>query len=165
MKQLTKNVFIITRLMSRLCIISVHLVELNGTDQLFAMKAMDKAVMLNRNKVTTVPCVARNLKLCFLLVSAIKVAIDNKNFNRCIELELRERSSICLTILFFLHCTLHFRSENLCAHVYVYACLPVSGHWWIMFFFADQNAYLSYNGLLSRRRTLHAPRSTTKEGP
>nr|AML79020.1 putative LOV domain-containing protein [Sinapis alba] len=30
---------------------SVHLVELNGTDQLFAMKAMDKTVMLNRNKV------------------------------------------------------------------------------------------------------------------
>ncbi|CAN8277877.1 unnamed protein product [Cochlearia groenlandica] len=30
---------------------SVHLVELNGTDQLFAMKAMDKSVMLNRNKV------------------------------------------------------------------------------------------------------------------
>ncbi|KAL9293950.1 putative phototropin-1, protein kinase AGC-RSK-2 family [Arabidopsis thaliana] len=30
---------------------SVHLVELVGTDQLFAMKAMDKAVMLNRNKV------------------------------------------------------------------------------------------------------------------
>ncbi|XP_019057835.1 PREDICTED: phototropin-1 isoform X2 [Tarenaya hassleriana] len=30
---------------------SVHLVELYGTDQLFAMKAMDKNVMLNRNKV------------------------------------------------------------------------------------------------------------------
>uniref|UniRef100_A0A1J3J404 non-specific serine/threonine protein kinase n=1 Tax=Noccaea caerulescens TaxID=107243 RepID=A0A1J3J404_NOCCA len=30
---------------------SVHLVELTGTDQLFAMKAMDKSVMLNRNKV------------------------------------------------------------------------------------------------------------------
>ncbi|CAH8363578.1 unnamed protein product [Eruca vesicaria subsp. sativa] len=30
---------------------SVHLVELNGTDQLYAMKAMDKTVMLNRNKV------------------------------------------------------------------------------------------------------------------
>ncbi|XP_022146191.1 phototropin-1 isoform X2 [Momordica charantia] len=30
---------------------SVHLVELCGTDQYFAMKAMDKGVMLNRNKV------------------------------------------------------------------------------------------------------------------
>ncbi|KAL5581148.1 hypothetical protein UlMin_013590 [Ulmus minor] len=30
---------------------SVHLVELRGTDMLFAMKAMDKGVMLNRNKV------------------------------------------------------------------------------------------------------------------
>nr|AML77291.1 putative LOV domain-containing protein [Astragalus membranaceus] len=30
---------------------SVHLVELEGTGQLFAMKAMDKGVMLNRNKV------------------------------------------------------------------------------------------------------------------
>nr|AML79468.1 putative LOV domain-containing protein [Plantago maritima] len=30
---------------------SVHLVELCGTEQLFAMKAMDKGVMLNRNKV------------------------------------------------------------------------------------------------------------------
>ncbi|KAJ6751551.1 hypothetical protein OIU85_002027 [Salix viminalis] len=30
---------------------SVHLVELLGTGQFFAMKAMDKAVMLNRNKV------------------------------------------------------------------------------------------------------------------
>jgi hypothetical protein len=30
---------------------SVHLVELCGTDLCFAMKAMDKSVMLNRNKV------------------------------------------------------------------------------------------------------------------
>nr|AML79649.1 putative LOV domain-containing protein [Carapichea ipecacuanha] len=30
---------------------SVHLVELCGTDQFFAMKAMDKGMMLNRNKV------------------------------------------------------------------------------------------------------------------
>nr|AML78772.1 putative LOV domain-containing protein [Platyspermation crassifolium] len=30
---------------------SVHLVELNGTGELFAMKAMDKGMMLNRNKV------------------------------------------------------------------------------------------------------------------
>nr|AML79023.1 putative LOV domain-containing protein [Leucobryum albidum] len=30
---------------------SVHLVELRGTDQVFAMKAMDKSVMLDRNKV------------------------------------------------------------------------------------------------------------------
>ncbi|KAG2565451.1 phototropin-2-like isoform X3 [Panicum virgatum] len=30
---------------------SVHLVELQGTGELFAMKAMDKSVMLNRNKV------------------------------------------------------------------------------------------------------------------
>ena len=29
----------------------MHLVELCGTDQYFAMKAMDKGVMLNRNKV------------------------------------------------------------------------------------------------------------------
>lgn len=30
---------------------SVHLVELRGTGEYFAMKAMDKSVMLNRNKV------------------------------------------------------------------------------------------------------------------
>ena len=30
---------------------SVHLVELRGTGQVFAMKAMDKAVMMDRNKV------------------------------------------------------------------------------------------------------------------
>lgn len=30
---------------------SVHLVELKGTGDLFAMKAMDKSIMLNRNKV------------------------------------------------------------------------------------------------------------------
>jgi serine/threonine protein kinase len=30
---------------------SVHLVELRGTGQVFAMKAMDKSVMLDRNKV------------------------------------------------------------------------------------------------------------------
>ncbi|KAJ0588682.1 putative protein kinase AGC-RSK-2 family [Helianthus annuus] len=30
---------------------SVHLVELNGTGEFFAMKAMDKSVMINRNKV------------------------------------------------------------------------------------------------------------------
>lgn len=30
---------------------SVHLVELRETGKLFAMKAMDKSVMLNRNKV------------------------------------------------------------------------------------------------------------------
>lgn len=30
---------------------SVHLVELRGTGELYAMKAMEKSVMLNRNKV------------------------------------------------------------------------------------------------------------------
>jgi hypothetical protein len=30
---------------------SVHWVELQGSGELFAMKAMDKSVMLNRNKV------------------------------------------------------------------------------------------------------------------
>ena len=30
---------------------SVHLVELQGTGELYAMKAMDKSVMLTRNKV------------------------------------------------------------------------------------------------------------------
>lgn len=32
---------------------SVHLVELRGTGMVFAMKAMDKSVMMNRNKVYT----------------------------------------------------------------------------------------------------------------
>uniref|UniRef100_A0A803LGW8 non-specific serine/threonine protein kinase n=1 Tax=Chenopodium quinoa TaxID=63459 RepID=A0A803LGW8_CHEQI len=35
---------------------SVHLVELKGSGELFAMKAMDKAVMLNRNKTSTHVC-------------------------------------------------------------------------------------------------------------
>ncbi|KAI3665000.1 hypothetical protein L6452_43615 [Arctium lappa] len=39
---------------------SVHLVELKGTDELFAMKAMDKAVMLNRNKVHRA-CIEREI--------------------------------------------------------------------------------------------------------
>uniref|UniRef100_A0A126X2Y3 non-specific serine/threonine protein kinase n=1 Tax=Goodyera pubescens TaxID=78780 RepID=A0A126X2Y3_GOOPU len=39
---------------------SVHLVELVGTNELFAMKAMDKAVMMNRNKVHRV-CIERQI--------------------------------------------------------------------------------------------------------
>nr|AML78403.1 putative LOV domain-containing protein [Colchicum autumnale] len=39
---------------------SVHLVELQGTGELFAMKAMDKAVMLNRNKVHRA-CIEREI--------------------------------------------------------------------------------------------------------
>lgn len=39
---------------------SVHLVELKGTGDLFAMKAMDKSIMLNRNKVHRA-CVEREV--------------------------------------------------------------------------------------------------------
>nr|AML78721.1 putative LOV domain-containing protein [Eleusine coracana] len=39
---------------------SVHLVELHGSGELFAMKAMDKSVMLNRNKVHRV-CIEREI--------------------------------------------------------------------------------------------------------
>nr|AML78011.1 putative LOV domain-containing protein [Solanum sisymbriifolium] len=39
---------------------SVHLVELKGTGDLFAMKAMDKSIMLNRNKVHRA-CVEREI--------------------------------------------------------------------------------------------------------
>nr|AML77282.1 putative LOV domain-containing protein [Gelsemium sempervirens] len=39
---------------------SVHLVELKGTGQLYAMKAMDKSIMLNRNKVHRA-CVEREI--------------------------------------------------------------------------------------------------------
>nr|AML77378.1 putative LOV domain-containing protein [Euploca racemosa] len=39
---------------------SVHLVELKGTDQLFAMKAMDKSIMMNRNKVHRA-CIEREI--------------------------------------------------------------------------------------------------------
>ncbi|XP_072980921.1 phototropin-2-like [Typha angustifolia] len=39
---------------------SVHLVELKGTGELYAMKAMDKSVMLNRNKVHRA-CVEREI--------------------------------------------------------------------------------------------------------
>nr|AML76674.1 putative LOV domain-containing protein [Limnanthes douglasii] len=39
---------------------SVHLVELKGTGELFAMKAMDKAVMLDRNKVHRA-CIERQI--------------------------------------------------------------------------------------------------------
>lgn len=35
---------------------SVHLVELQGTGQLYAMKAMDKSMMLNRNKTSVHVC-------------------------------------------------------------------------------------------------------------
>ncbi|XP_020535673.1 phototropin-2 isoform X2 [Jatropha curcas] len=35
---------------------SVHLVELKGTSQLYAMKAMEKSMMLNRNKTSTHVC-------------------------------------------------------------------------------------------------------------
>jgi hypothetical protein len=33
---------------------SVHLVELKGSGELFGMKAMDKSLMLNRNKVISI---------------------------------------------------------------------------------------------------------------
>nr|AHZ63878.1 phototropin [Selaginella kraussiana] len=39
---------------------SVHLVELDGTDQVFAMKSMDKSMMINRNKVHRA-CVEREI--------------------------------------------------------------------------------------------------------
>lgn len=39
---------------------SVHLVQLRGSEQVFAMKAMDKAVMLDRNKVHRV-CAERQI--------------------------------------------------------------------------------------------------------
>nr|AML76918.1 putative LOV domain-containing protein [Heliotropium calcicola] len=39
---------------------SVHLVELKGTGQLFAMKAMDKSIMMNRNKVHRA-CIEREI--------------------------------------------------------------------------------------------------------
>nr|AML78005.1 putative LOV domain-containing protein [Thujopsis dolabrata] len=39
---------------------SVHLVELRGTNELYAMKAMDKATMLNRNKVHRA-CIERQI--------------------------------------------------------------------------------------------------------
>nr|AML76463.1 putative LOV domain-containing protein [Argemone mexicana] len=39
---------------------SVHLVELHGTGELYAMKAMDKSVMLNRNKVHRA-CIEREI--------------------------------------------------------------------------------------------------------
>lgn len=39
---------------------SVHLVELRGTDHVFAMKAMDKTVMMDRNKVHRA-CVERQI--------------------------------------------------------------------------------------------------------
>nr|AHZ63861.1 phototropin [Gnetum montanum] len=39
---------------------SVHLVELRGTGELFAMKAMDKSVMINRNKVHRA-CIERQI--------------------------------------------------------------------------------------------------------
>nr|AML76283.1 putative LOV domain-containing protein [Heliotropium greggii] len=39
---------------------SVHLVELKGTGQLFAMKAMEKSIMLNRNKVHRA-CIEREI--------------------------------------------------------------------------------------------------------
>ncbi|XP_058207881.1 phototropin-2-like isoform X1 [Rhododendron vialii] len=39
---------------------SVHLVELNGTGELFAMKAMDKSIMLTRNKVHRA-CIEREI--------------------------------------------------------------------------------------------------------
>ncbi|TVU13545.1 hypothetical protein EJB05_40605 [Eragrostis curvula] len=41
-------------------VIIVHLVELQGSGELFAMKAMDKSLMLNRNKVHRV-CVEREI--------------------------------------------------------------------------------------------------------
>ncbi|XP_021898933.1 phototropin-2-like [Carica papaya] len=39
---------------------SVHLVELKGTGELYAMKAMEKSVMLNRNKVHRA-CIEREI--------------------------------------------------------------------------------------------------------
>lgn len=53
------------RMNNALCF-SVHLVELCGTGQYFAMKAMDKGMMLNRNKVR----VFKIKVVCFLYLFA-----------------------------------------------------------------------------------------------
>jgi hypothetical protein len=49
-----------TLIVSFFFVFSVHLVELQGSGELFAMKAMDKSVMMNRNKVISIdwsnPC-------------------------------------------------------------------------------------------------------------
>jgi len=55
---------------------SVHLVELEGTGQYFAMKAMDKGVMLNRNKVLSLIKNHYQVKhLCSQFTNHIKITI------------------------------------------------------------------------------------------
>lgn len=49
---------------------SVHLVELIGSGQLFAMKAMDKSMMLNRNKVY-LSMISLVTKRCFSLLDSL----------------------------------------------------------------------------------------------
>lgn len=48
---------------------SVHLVELQGTGELYAMKAMDKSVMFNRNKVLS--CLPFSSKHIFIAMKQL----------------------------------------------------------------------------------------------
>lgn len=95
---------------------SVHLVELLGTGEYFAMKAMDKNVMLNRNKVWVQISNKRNS-----VVSTFDhfLSLWLSNAFRSIELLLSEKSLICWTTHSFRHYMDHFR--------YV-VCIKASDH-------------------------------------
>lgn len=51
----------------------MHLVELCGTGEYFAMKAMDKSIMLNRNKVIEYMQMGVSISICFLLLCLLAV--------------------------------------------------------------------------------------------
>ncbi|KAG6418108.1 hypothetical protein SASPL_120307 [Salvia splendens] len=79
---------------------SVHLVELIGTGQLFAMKAMDKSMMLNRNKTPTHVCLITD----FCPGGELFVLLDKQPLKMFREDSARFYAAEVLIGLEYLHC-------------------------------------------------------------
>ncbi|KMT01331.1 hypothetical protein BVRB_9g213470 [Beta vulgaris subsp. vulgaris] len=74
--------------------IGVHLVELKGTGELFAMKAMDKDVMLNRNKEETKSW----KKLITIAVSGSTRMVSNHLLFKTMWTNFEALSSTCMWV-------------------------------------------------------------------
>ncbi|KAK9112312.1 hypothetical protein Scep_019831 [Stephania cephalantha] len=80
---------------------SVHLVELQGTGELYAMKAMDKSVMMNRNKAYRDTCLFDNGLLSWRRAFALLDKQPLKNFK---EESARFYAAEVVVGLEYLHC-------------------------------------------------------------
>ncbi|XP_073310626.1 phototropin-2-like isoform X3 [Primulina huaijiensis] len=79
---------------------SVHLVELTGTGHLFAMKAMDKSVLLNRNKTPTHVCLITD----FCPGGEIFTLLDKQPLKIFKEESARFYAAEVVIALEYLHC-------------------------------------------------------------